>query len=90
MGSSGPKLEIHRQRRQAFIEDLMATVTVYPITIQIAERAGVISGHEAGRGNTLPFEDLLIGATALQLGFEVVTDNVRHFEKIPGLTVKKL
>jgi predicted nucleic acid-binding protein len=30
---------------------------------------------------------LLIAATALQLGFGVVTGNVRHFEQIPRLKV---
>jgi predicted nucleic acid-binding protein len=35
----------------------------------------------------LHFEDLLIAATALQLGFGVATGNVRHFQVVPGLTV---
>ena len=65
-------------------------MTVYPLTDVIAERAGIISGREAERGITLPFTDLLIGATALHLGFEVVTENVRHFAMIPNLVVKQL
>ena len=65
-------------------------MTVHPLTDEIAERAGFTSGREAERGVTLPFADLLIGATALHLGFEVVTDNVRHFEMIPNLIVKEL
>ena len=36
---------------------------------------------------TISFEDLLIAATALPLGFGVATGNVRHFEQIPGLKV---
>jgi predicted nucleic acid-binding protein len=36
---------------------------------------------------TIPFEDLLIAATAMQFGFAVATGNVRHFAVIPGLTV---
>ena len=79
-----------RQQRQSFIEELLATVTVYAITIEIAQLAGVISGQEAERGIRLPFEDLLIGATALHLGFEVGTENIRHFERIPGLIVRHL
>jgi predicted nucleic acid-binding protein len=38
----------------------------------------------------IPFGDLLIGATALSLGFSVLTANLRHFQKIPGLTVVPL
>jgi predicted nucleic acid-binding protein len=31
-----------------------------------------------------PLADLLIGVTALELGYSVATDNLRHFQKIPG------
>jgi predicted nucleic acid-binding protein len=37
---------------------------------------------------TIAFEDLLIAATALQLGFGVVTGNIRHFEQIPALRLR--
>ena len=48
---------------------------------------GASEGDLAAQGATTAFEDLLIAATALQLGFGVVTANVRHFEQIPGLQV---
>ncbi len=53
--------EERRQRRQAFVDELI--------------------------GVTIAFEDLLITATALQLGFGIVPSNVGHFEQIPGLKV---
>jgi predicted nucleic acid-binding protein len=34
--------------------------------------------------------DLLIGATALELGYAVATANVRHFQMIPNLVVHQL
>ena len=89
-GIERAKVDAQRQRRQAFLHDLIADMTIHPLTSEIARLAGKISGQEAARGITLPFEDLLIGATALHLGFEVVTDNSRHFEMIPDLVVKKL
>jgi predicted nucleic acid-binding protein len=52
-----------------------------------ARLAGRIEGDQAAHGVTIAFEDLLIAATALQLGFGVVTGNVRHFEQIPGLQI---
>ncbi len=89
-GIQRARLEAQRQRREAFVAELMATLTVHPITAEIAQRAGIISGQGAARGVNLPFEDLLIGATALQLGLEVVTEDVRHFQMIPNLVVKQL
>ena len=79
--------EERRRRRQAFVDELIRDIPVYPITIETARLAGRIEGEQAARGVTLAFEDLLIAATALQLGFGVVTGNVRHFEVVPGLEV---
>jgi tRNA(fMet)-specific endonuclease VapC len=74
-----------RQRRQGFVDELIRDLPVHPVTLEIARLAGRIEGDEAARGVTIAFEDLLIAATALQLGCGVVTGNVRHFEQIPGL-----
>jgi predicted nucleic acid-binding protein len=46
---------------------------VHPVTVEIAELAGRIEGEQAARGVSIAFEDLLIGATALHLGYEVAT-----------------
>jgi len=82
--------EERRHRRQAFVDELIRDMPVHPITIETARLAGRIEGDQAAHGVTIAFEDLLIAATALQLGFGVVTGNVRHFELIPGLQVVKL
>lgn len=83
------KLASHQQRHRAFLADVKAAITVYPVTMDIAERAGEIAGQLAAQGVHVPYEDLLIGVTALHLGFEVLTANVRHFAMIPGLVVKQ-
>jgi predicted nucleic acid-binding protein len=35
----------------------------------------------------IPLSDLLIGATALSLGYKVLTANIRDFHRIPNLSV---
>jgi tRNA(fMet)-specific endonuclease VapC len=79
-----------RQRRRAFVEELRRDMVAHPISVEIAELAGRIEGEQAARGAKIAFEDLLIGATALQIGYEVVTLNLRHFKLIPGLKVVHL
>lgn len=79
-----------RLRRENFLSELLADVTVYPYTKETALLAGKIDGEQQSRGAVIPFADLLIGATALELGYSVLTVNVRHFERIPGLSVVKL
>lgn len=78
-----------RTRRQAFTQELRRDMVVHPVTADIAELAGRIEGEQAARGVSIAFEDLLIGATALCLGYHVATANVRHFQIIPGLSVIK-
>jgi predicted nucleic acid-binding protein len=65
----------------------MTAVPIQPVTIQIALRAGQIDGQSQARGIRIPLPDLLIGVTALELGYGVGTANIRHFQLIPGLNV---
>jgi len=74
-----------RIARRAFIDELKKHVPVHPITDSTAEIAGQISGEQAAKGITLPADDLLIGASAVEQGYAVATLNIRHFAKIPGL-----
>jgi predicted nucleic acid-binding protein len=89
-GIERAKAEAQRLRRQSFLADLLADIPVYPVTTEIALLAGRIAGQEAERGINLPLADLLIGTTALHLGYEVFTDNVKHFAMIPNLVVKQI
>ncbi len=74
-------------RRKSFVEELRIGLTVYPYTAETAMLAGQIDGEQTAAGVIVPFVDLLIGATALSLGFSVLTANMRHFKQIPGLNV---
>lgn len=76
-----------RQRRRAFIDELKRHVPVQPVTEESGELAGTISGSQAGKGITIPIDDLLIGMAALEQGYAIATLNVRHFKKIPDLLV---
>ena len=74
-----------RAARRAFLDDLKATVPVYPITAQTGELVGMIDAESCQKGVTIPFDDLLIGACALEHGYAIATRNLRHFRMIPGL-----
>jgi len=79
-----------RNRRDSFIRELTNDVEVYPFTKETALLAGKIDGEQQSRGIIIPFADLLIGATALGVGYSVLTVNVRHFKLIPGLDVVRV
>ena len=86
-GAYRTKTEAQQQRRLEFIERLSSDVPVHPVTLDIARLAGRIEGQQEALGIQFAFEDLLIGATALHLGFDVATLNLRDFQRIPGLSV---
>jgi predicted nucleic acid-binding protein len=79
-----------RERRQRFLDELLTGVPIQPVTVPIALRAGQIDGQSQAKGVRIPLSDLLIGASAMELGYGVGTANVRHFQLIPGLSVIQL
>jgi tRNA(fMet)-specific endonuclease VapC len=84
------KTDADRQRREAFVEELLHSLVVYPITLEIAQLAGRIEGQQAAQGINIALPDLLIGVTALHRGDSVATFNIRHFQLIPGLSVVQI
>ncbi|MGA2251517.1 hypothetical protein [Terracidiphilus sp.] len=79
-----------RLRRQAFIDELLRDFLVYPYTKDTALLAAKVDGEQQAKGVTIPFDDLLIGATALELGYAVAAINIRHFRLIPDLQIIQL
>jgi predicted nucleic acid-binding protein len=81
------KSEIDAERRRVFVDELCQAVIVQPVTLEIAQLAGRIEGEQAAKGVVIALPDLLIGVTALHLGYAVATLNLRHFGFIPGPSV---
>jgi predicted nucleic acid-binding protein len=79
-----------RQQRRRFLDELVATVPVHPVTEATAEIIARIGGERAAKGINLPLADLIIGACALELGYAVGTSNIRDFKRIPDLAIVPL
>ena len=77
-------------KRHKFIEELIGAMPVYPVTVEVALRASQLDGENQTRGLKVPLPDLLVGVTALELGYGVGTSNLRHFGQLPGLTLVQL
>ena len=76
-----------RAVRRQFLHELMAAPPVHPVSAAVALRAGQIDGENAAIGIRPALADLLIGVTALELGYSVATANLRHFQMVPGLGI---
>ncbi len=68
--------------------EILDRITILDIGRDEAIVAGDVLAHLRSIGRPVDVEDVLIGATALSRNLTVVTNNVRHFRRIPGLTVE--
>ena len=64
---------------------VLPSVTVIPFDVATARVFGEIRARLEGQGIPLPDADIQIAATAVHHGLELVTGNIRHFQRIPGL-----
>ena len=62
-------------------------VDVVDVTMAIADVWADLRGALRSKGNIIADNDLLIAATAIRFGMTVVSLNVRHFGRVPGLNL---
>ncbi len=61
---------------------------VFDVTRSVMDTFGDIKASLISKGVKVADFDLIIGATALCYNYTVVTNNEKHFAKIPGLSVE--
>ena len=74
-----------RAVREAFVENALQTFPILAFDEPAARIFASIDAPLSAAGNRLPVEDLMIAATALANGHEVVTRDLRSFPRVPGL-----
>ncbi len=69
-------------------QEFTAVNTVYSPSIQSMQQAANIYAHLRQIGTAVDDIDILIASIALEHGFYLVTNNEKHFAKIPGLQIQ--
>ncbi len=77
-----------RLKREAFVQKVIDVFPVYTFDVPAARIYAEIWAHLVKKGVQIGAHDLMIGATAISLGFSVATHNVRDFKKIEGLSLE--
>jgi tRNA(fMet)-specific endonuclease VapC len=72
---------------QAF-DRFCAANQILPLTDAIIVRAAAIYGDLHRRGALIGDADILIAASALEHGLDVVTNNESHFSRIPSVNIQ--
>jgi predicted nucleic acid-binding protein len=78
---------VRRARREEFVDTLLAVLPIVAITLPIMRVFAEVDARLRAAGARLPTSDLLIACSALSRGDAIVTGNIRHFNRVPGLDV---
>lgn len=79
VGAPDPTLEIARFHR------FFARFAMVPLDATVMEQFAFLRADLRRRGQLIPDLDLLIAATSLSLDLTLLTRNIRHFARVPGL-----
>lgn len=71
-------------------ERVLPALTILPYETATARIFGELSATLEQSGTPLADADLQIAATALQHNLELVTGNLKHFERVPGLRLSRV
>ena len=69
---------------------ILPAVTALPYDVATAKVFGQIRAHLEEAGTILPDADLQIAATSIYHGLELVSGNLRHFSRIPGIMLNPI
>ena len=78
------------QRKVENLGKVRRVAEIFPvieISMTIIDTFAHLKADLNAKGIVVDGFDLLIGATALSMNYSIVTNNVKHFEKIPDLTI---
>jgi tRNA(fMet)-specific endonuclease VapC len=76
------------QKLRSAIQRFTKDVAVIPFDELAAQRFAVLAAALARRGTPIGVIDTLVAAQALCLGLTVVTNNTKHFSRVPGLALE--
>lgn len=79
----------HRRSKKlhALIDTFVRSVSVVPFDASAATVFGVLAAELMGAGTPIGQLDTMIAAHALSLGVVLVTNNTKHYSKVPNLRI---
>ena len=80
--------EDRREIERAKVARFLSQITILPFDGSCARRAAAVNAALLNRGTPVGILDVLIGATALELGWPLVTSNLDDFKRIDGLGIE--
>ena len=77
--------DARKTRRSAFVESVLAKISILSFNTQEARVHAGLFATLARQGQIIGAHDLIIASTAIVHNCAVLTENIKEFEKVPGL-----
>lgn len=74
-------------RQRKAIDALLAAMTILPFGPQEAETAAKLRGQLEAEGQTIGMADFMIASICLERSSILLTRNLKHFSRVPGLKI---
>lgn len=84
----GAMRSARREENLARIRRLCELIPVLDASWSVMETYGSLKASLHEKGNPMDDFDLIIASTALTHGLRLITNNLRHYARIPGLEVE--
>lgn len=79
---------VDRQRAEQGLQNFLDDIEeILPLDDSVCRRFAIERIRLRSSGNRIEDLDLLIGSTAMCYGLTLLTNNRRHFERMPGLSI---
>jgi predicted nucleic acid-binding protein len=79
-----------REKNVEAVRRLLDKLVVLEFDGRSAEKAGELAARLESEGNSIGFRDIFIGSTVITNDVELLSKNVRHFEKIHELKLRTM
>ncbi len=76
------------QKKYSRFHDWLEDIIVYPLDRNVIQQAVLIYQHLKKQGTLLEDTDTLIAATAINQSAILVTDNTKHFARVPNIRLE--
>ncbi len=76
------------EQNRAALSQFLIPLEILPFDERATQTYGQVRAELERRGTVIGSMDMLIASQAISLGFTLVTNNVREFSQIPGLTLE--
>ena len=83
----GPTNSSDPERNEKALTDFLGPFPIINLDVAICRIFGAERARLRAMGMLIPDMDLLIGATALRHGLTLLSNNRRHFGRLPGLSI---